>query len=34
MAEDEAVRRSRLALLRDVAALPKGVMDLAQLPGF
>jgi glycyl-tRNA synthetase beta subunit len=34
MAEDEAVRRSRLALLRDVAGLTKGVLDLSQLPGF
>lgn len=34
MCEDEAVRRNRLAFLRDLAALPKGVMDMAQLPGF
>ena len=34
MAEDEGVRRSRLALLRDVAGLARGVLDLAQLPGF
>lgn len=34
MAEDEGVRHSRLALLRDVAALPRGVLELAELPGF
>ncbi len=34
MCEDAAVRANRLALLRDLAALPRGVMDLAQLPGF
>lgn len=34
MCEDEGVRRNRLALLRDVAGLTKGVLDLAQLPGF
>jgi glycyl-tRNA synthetase len=34
MCEDEGVRRNRLALLRDVAGLPKGFFDLAQLPGF
>jgi hypothetical protein len=32
--EDEAVRRNRLALLRDIAALPKGILDLSLLPGF
>lgn len=34
MCEDEAKRRGRLALLRDVAALPRGILDLAELPGF
>jgi glycyl-tRNA synthetase len=34
MCEDAAVRANRLALLREVAALPRGVLDLAQLPGF
>ncbi len=34
MCEDEGVRANRLALLRDVAALSSGVLDLAQLPGF
>ena len=34
MCEDEGVRRNRLALLRDVAGVTKGVMDLSQLPGF
>ncbi|PSC72381.1 Glycine-tRNA ligase chloroplastic mitochondrial [Micractinium conductrix] len=34
MCEDEAVRRNRLALLRDLAALPAGILDLAELPGF
>jgi len=34
MCEDEGVRRNRLALLRDVAGVTKGIMDLSQLPGF
>jgi glycyl-tRNA synthetase beta subunit len=34
MCDDAAVRANRLALLREVAALPRGVLDLAQLPGF
>lgn len=34
MAEDEGVRSNRLALLRDLADLPRGVLDLTQLPGF
>jgi len=34
MCDDAAVRQSRLALLRDVAALPRGILDLAELPGF
>lgn len=34
MCEDEAVRRGRLALMRELAALPAGILDLAQLPGF
>jgi glycyl-tRNA synthetase len=34
MCEDEVVRKNRLALLRDVAAVTKGVVDLSQLPGF
>lgn len=34
MAEDEKVRNNRLAFLRDLAALPRGVVDLSQLPGF
>jgi glycyl-tRNA synthetase len=34
MCEDEGKRRGRLALLRDVAALQKGILDLAELPGF
>lgn len=34
MCEDELVRDNRLALLRDVAELPRGVVDLSQLPGF
>ena len=34
MTEDEAVRQSRLALLRDVASLPSGILSLAELPGF
>ena len=34
MCDEEAVRRSRLALMRDLAALPRGILDLAELPGF
>jgi glycyl-tRNA synthetase len=34
MADAQDLRRNRLALLRDVAALPRGVIDLAELPGF
>jgi len=34
MCEDEKVRNNRLALLRDVAGLTKGFVDLSQLPGF
>lgn len=34
MAEDISVRNNRLALLRDVAGLTRGVVDLSQLPGF
>jgi glycyl-tRNA synthetase len=34
MTDDEAVRRNRLALLRDVAGVAGGYFDLSQLPGF
>ena len=34
MCDDEERRQSRLALLRDVAALPRGILDLSELPGF
>lgn len=34
MCDDEAVRNNRLALLRDVAGVTKGFVDLSQLPGF
>jgi glycyl-tRNA synthetase len=34
MCEDEKVRNNRLALLRDVAGVTKGFVDLSQLPGF
>jgi glycyl-tRNA synthetase len=34
MCDDEGVRNNRLAMLRDLAALPRGILDLAQLPGF
>lgn len=30
----QAVRQNRLALLRNLAALPSGILDLAELPGF
>lgn len=34
MCEDEKVKNNRLALLRDVAGITKGFVDLSQLPGF
>jgi glycyl-tRNA synthetase len=34
MAEDEAQRRNRLALVYAVAAIPDGVVDLSQVMGF
>jgi glycyl-tRNA synthetase len=34
MCDDEGMRRNRLALLRDIAALPSGIINFAQLPGF
>jgi glycyl-tRNA synthetase len=34
MAEDEATRRNRLALVYTIAALPDGLVDLSQLMGF
>lgn len=34
MAEDERIRKNRLALLRQIADLPKGIADLTLLPGF
>ncbi|CAB41128.1 aminoacyl-t-RNA synthetase [Arabidopsis thaliana] len=34
MVEEERVRKNRLALLNNIANLPKGVIDLSFLPGF
>jgi glycyl-tRNA synthetase beta subunit len=34
MAEDEALRRNRLALVYAIAAMPDGVVDLSQVMGF
>ena len=34
MADDQRIRTNRLALLRDVAALQDGILDLQELPGF
>ncbi|KAF9602974.1 hypothetical protein IFM89_032977 [Coptis chinensis] len=34
MVEDERVRMNRLALLKNIADLPKGIADLSVLPGF
>ncbi|KAL6125889.1 hypothetical protein ACLB2K_073940 [Fragaria x ananassa] len=34
MVEDEGIRNNRLALLKKVAELPRGVADLSMLPGF
>ena len=32
--EDERVRNNRLALLTQIASLPRGIADLSKLPGF
>ncbi|KAF9623041.1 hypothetical protein IFM89_036022 [Coptis chinensis] len=34
MVEDERVKMNRLALLKNIADLPKGIVDLSVLPGF
>jgi glycyl-tRNA synthetase beta subunit len=34
MAEEEALRRNRLALVYAIAAIPDGVVDLSQVMGF
>ncbi|XP_034590564.1 glycine--tRNA ligase, chloroplastic/mitochondrial 2 isoform X2 [Setaria viridis] len=34
MAEDERIRNNRLALLRKIESLPKGIAELSVLPGF
>ncbi|KAK6162658.1 hypothetical protein DH2020_002499 [Rehmannia glutinosa] len=34
MVEDERIRKNRLALLRKISDLPKGIADLSILPGF
>ena len=34
MTDDERVKRSRLALLRQIALLSEGILDFSQLPGF
>ena len=34
MAEDEALRENRLALLQHIAALTKGIADLTRVEGF
>ncbi|KAB2015614.1 hypothetical protein ES319_D08G037400v1 [Gossypium barbadense] len=34
MVEDERIRKNRLCLLKKIADLPKGVVDLSVLPGF
>lgn len=34
MAEDQRIRNNRLALLKKIADLPKGIADLSVLPGF
>jgi glycyl-tRNA synthetase len=34
MAQDQAVRQTRLALLQRIAALPKGIVDLSKVEGF
>ncbi|XP_020519270.1 glycine--tRNA ligase, chloroplastic/mitochondrial 2 isoform X2 [Amborella trichopoda] len=34
MVEDENIRKNRLALLKSIAELPRGIVDLSLLPGF
>nr|XP_043624366.1 glycine--tRNA ligase, chloroplastic/mitochondrial 2 isoform X2 [Erigeron canadensis] len=34
MVEDEKIRKNRLALLREISELPRGIADLSVLPGF
>jgi len=34
MAEDEGVKRNRLAMMRDISRLPSGILDLKSLPNF
>ncbi|CAI9279304.1 unnamed protein product [Lactuca saligna] len=34
MVEDEKIRKNRLALLREISQLPRGIVDLSVLPGF
>lgn len=34
MTDNEQVKRSRLALLRQIASLSEGILDFTQLPGF
>jgi glycyl-tRNA synthetase len=34
MADDQAVRETRLALLQRIAALPQGIVDLSKVEGF
>ncbi|ESR58678.1 hypothetical protein CICLE_v100187011mg, partial [Citrus x clementina] len=34
MVEEERIRKNRLALLKKIADLPKGIVDLSLLPGF
>lgn len=34
MVDDERIRKNRLVLLKNVADLPKGIVDLSALPGF
>ncbi|DBA71104.1 TPA: hypothetical protein ACH3X2_011520 [Trebouxia sp. C0005] len=34
MTDDQQVKRSRLALLRQIASLSEGILDFSQLPGF
>ena len=34
MAEDERIRKNRLAMLQQLASLTDGIMDLSCLPGY
>ena len=34
MDEDDTIRKNRLAMMRDIATLPRGLLDFKSLPNF